>query len=190
MLPLQGRISQEGLTGEEDSPDSVSEGETHEAAKATCGRPMGTSQLHVGCSFHLSGDSQPTLTSLSSPEHMTGDEDSSEDEEYPTSSALTARGSTPVGSQPSTTEAVEDDRQSSAPELDSDISSIAQPLPPDQTLDSLDIEHEQEHESGEESESDSDSGSKRPIPRAPRRSARSSKGIPPACYGQVQYSAQ
>ena len=143
-----------------------------------------------GAPVHLSGDSQPTLASLSSPDHMTGDKDSSEDEEYPTSSALTARGSTPIDSPPSTTEAVEDDRQSAAPELVSDISSIAQPLPPDQTLNSVDIEHEQEHESDEESESDSDSVSKRPVPTAPRRSARSTKDIPPVCYGQVQITAQ
>ena len=84
---------------------------------------------------------------------------------------------------------MEDDRQSAAPELVSDISSIAQPLPPDQTLNHVDIEHEQEHESDksdEESESDSDSNSKRPVPTAPRRSARSTKGIPPVHYGQVQ----
>ena len=81
---------------------------------------------------------------------------------------------------------MEDDRQSAAPELVSDVSSIAQPLPPDQTLNSVHIEHEQEHESDEERESDSDSDSKRPVPTAPRRSARSTKGIPPVCYGQVQ----
>ena len=53
-----------------------------------------------GAPVHLSGDSQHALTSLPSPEHMTGDEDSSEDEENITPS-------TPVGSPPSTTEAVE-----------------------------------------------------------------------------------
>ena len=81
---------------------------------------------------------------------------------------------------------MEDDRQSAAPELVSDISSIAQPLPPDQTLDYVNIEHEQEHESDEESESHSDSDSKRAVPTSPRRGARSTKGIPPVCYGQVQ----
>ena len=192
LLPLQGRIRQEGGTGEERSPDSESESETHEADRATCGRPRGTSQLHVnstkkrGAPVHLSQDSQPTLTSLSSPEHMTGDEDSSEDEEYTTPSALTARGSTPVDSPPSTAVAVEDDRQSAAPELVSDMPIMAQPLPPDQTLNRVNIEHEQEHESDEDSESDSDSNPKRHVPTAPRRSARSTKGIPPVCYGQVQ----
>ena len=81
---------------------------------------------------------------------------------------------------------MEDDRQSAAPEPESDIPSIAQPLPPDQTLNWVDIKHEQEHESDEESESNSDSDPKRPVPTAQRRSARSTKGIPPVHYGQFQ----
>ena len=174
LLPLHGSIRQEGVTVEKNSPDSESEGEASEAPKATCGRPRRTSYLNStkkrGASVHLSGDSQPTLTSLHSPQHMTGDEDSSEDEEYITPS-------TPVDSPPSTTEAVEDDRQSAAPELVSDISSIAQPLPPDQTLTGVDSEHEQE----QESESESDSYTKSPVPTTPRKSARSTKGIPPMC---------
>ena len=105
---------------------------------------------------------------------MAGDEDSSEDEEYVTSSI-------PDGNPPSTTEAVEDDRQSVVPEPVSDISNIAQPLP-DQTILNVDSEHEPEQES--ESESDSDKYS--PVPTAPRRSARSTKGIPPVHYAQVQ----
>ena len=79
-----------------------------------------TSTGKRGTPVHLSGDSQPTLITLPSPGHMTGEGDSSEDEEY-------VVPSTPVGNPPSTTEAVEDDRQSVAPELVSDISNIAQP---------------------------------------------------------------
>ena len=119
-----------------------------------------TSTKKRGAPVHLSGDGQPTLTSLSSPEHMTGDEDSSEDEEYSTSSALTAREPTPLGSPPSDAEAVEDDRQSAVPELD--LPSIAQPFPPDQTLDSVVSEHEQEQESASESDLDI----KSPVPTA------------------------
>ena len=178
LLSLQGRIRQEGVTGEESSPDSESEGEASETPKATQGRPRRTSHVTStrkrGAPVHLSGDSQPTLTSLPSPDHMTGDEDSSEDEEYVPSS-------NPVGNPPSTTEAVEDDRQSVTPELVSDISNIAQPLP-DHTILDVDSEHEPEHES--ESESDSDTNS--PVSTAPRRSARSTKGILPVHYGQVQ----
>ena len=166
------------MTGEEGSPDSESEGEASETPKATQGRPRRTSHVTStrkrGAPVHLSGNSQPTLTSLPSPEHMTGHEDSSEDEEYVTSS-------TPVGNPPSTTEAVEDDRQSVAPEPVSDISNIAQALP-DQTILEVDSEHEEEQESKSESDSDTNS----PVPTAPRRSARSTKGIPPVHYRQVQ----
>ena len=76
---------------------------------------------------------------------------------------------------------MEDDRQSVTSEPVSDISNIAQPLP-DQTVLDVDSEHKPEQES--ESESDSDTNS--PVPTAPRRSARSTKGIPPVHYGQVQ----
>ena len=62
---------------------------------------------------------------------------------------------------------MEDDRQSATSELVSDPSSIAQLLPPDQTLTDVDSEHEQE----QESESESDSNTERPVPTAPMRSA-------------------
>ena len=91
-------------------------------------------------------------------------------------------GPTPVDNLPTTAEPV--DGQSVTPELVSDISSIVQTLLPDQTLDSVDIEHEQEPESDDNSEIDSDSDSIRPVPTVPRRSARSTKGKHPVCYGQ------
>ena len=176
LLPLQGRIREEGVTREESSPDSESEGEAAEAPRATCGRPRKashvTSTRRRGAPIHLSGDRHPTLTSLPSLEHMSGDEDSSEDEEHTTPAI-------PVGSPPSTTEAVEDDRQSATPELVTDMSSDVQPLP-DQTINDVDSIQEQEPES--ESESDTDS----PVPTASRRSARNTKGITPVHYGQVQ----
>ena len=46
LLPLQGRIRQEGVTGEESSPDSKSEDEASESAKATHGRPRRTSHVN------------------------------------------------------------------------------------------------------------------------------------------------
>ena len=108
---------------------------------------------------------------------MTGDEDSSEDEEFITPS-------TPVGHPPSTTKVVEDDRQSATPELVSDICSNAAPLP-DQTINDVNSEHEQE----QESESESDSDTRSPVPTVPWRNATSTKGIPPVCYGQVQINS-
>ena len=132
LLPLQGRIRQEGVTGEESSRHSESEGEASETP--THGRPRRASHVNStgkrGAPIHLSGDSHPTLASLPSLEHMRGNEDSSEDEEYITPS-------TPVGSPPSTTEAVEDDRQSSTPEPVTNITNDVQPLP-DQTINDVD----------------------------------------------------
>ena len=113
-----------------------------------------------------------SLASLPSPEHMTGNGDSSEDEECITLS-------NPVDSPSSTLEEVEADKQSVTIKPDIDLSSDVQPLP-DQSTNDVESEHEPEQES--ESESDSDS----PVPIAARRSARSTKGIPPVCYGQVQ----
>ena len=166
LLPLQGRIRQEGVTREESSPDSESEGEAPEAPRVTHGRPRKashvTSTRNRGAPIHLSRDSHPTLTSLPSPGHMSGDEDSSKDEEHTVPSI-------PVGSQLQ--------RQSVTPELVTDMFSDVQPLP-DQTIN--EVESIQEQESKSESDTDS------PVPTAPRRSARSTKGIPPVCYGQAQ----
>ena len=71
---------------------------------------------------------------------------------------------------------MEADKQSTTNEPVTDLSSDVQTLP-DQSINDMGSEHEPEQES--ESESDSDS----PVPTAPRRSARSTKGIPPVCYG-------
>ena len=74
---------------------------------------------------------------------------------------------------------MEVDKQSTTNENDTDLSSDIQVLP-DQSINDMESEHEPEQES--ESESDSDSS----VPTVPRRSARSTKGIPPVCYEQVQ----
>ena len=103
---------------------------------------------------------------------MTEDEDSSEEEGC-------IIPSNPVDSSPSTTETVEVDRQSAMPEFVTDMFSDIQSLP-DQTINEVD--NIPEHKQGSDSESDTDSS----VPTAPRRSARSTKGIPPVCYGQVQ----
>ena len=76
--------------------------------------------------------------------------------------------------------AAEDDKQSATPEPVTGLSSDVQPLPDNQTINGIDSKHEPEQES--ESESDTDS----PVPTVPRRSARSTKGIPPVHYRQVQ----
>ena len=156
LLPLQGRLRQEGATGEESNPDSDSEGEASETPKATCGRPRRTNPIKKR--------DVPSLTRLPSPEHRTGDGDSSEDEEC-------IILSTPVDTPASTIEEVQSTITEPVTDLSSDIQTI-----PDQST----TEHEPEQVS--ESESDSDSS----VPIVPRRSARSTKGIPPVHYGQVQ----
>ena len=167
LLPLQGRMRQEGVTGEESNPDSESEGEAPETPKATCGRPRRVSHVNF-----IKKRDVLSLTSLPSPEHRTGDGDSSEDEELITLS-------TPVDIPTSTLEEVEADKQSTTNEPDTDLSSDVQTLP-NQSINDMESEHEPEQ--GSEAESDSDSS----VPTIPRRSARSTKGIPPICYGQVQ----
>ena len=57
-------------------------------------------------------------------------------------------------------------------------------LPPDQATNSVSIEQDSEPDSDSES-SDNEQDPKSPVPPAPRRSARSTKGIPPVCYGKV-----
>ena len=70
--------------------------------------------------------------------------------------------------------------QSTLSEPDTALSSDAQTIPDQSTT-----EHDPDEQNAEqESESESDSDSTGPI--IPRRSARSTKGIPPVCYGQVQ----
>ena len=97
LLPLQGRLRQEGVPGEESNPDSDSEGEASETPKATCGRPRRVNPIKKR--------DVSSWTRLPSPEHRSGDGDSSEDEECITLS-------TPADIPASTLEEVEADRQS------------------------------------------------------------------------------
>ena len=100
---------------------------------------------------------------------MTGDGDSSEDEEC-------VILSTPVDNPAFTVEEVQSTISETVTDLSCDIQTI-----PDQST----TEHEPSEQNAEQvSESESDSDSSGPI--IPRRSARSTKGIPPVHYGQVQ----
>ena len=69
LLPLQGRLRQEGAAKD----DSDSEGEASDTPKATRGRPRRATPIKKR--------DVPSLARLPSPEHMTGEGDSSEDEE-------------------------------------------------------------------------------------------------------------
>ena len=157
LLPLQGRLRKEGATKD----DSDSEGEASDTPQATCGRPRRATPNKKKDIL--------SLARLPSPEHMTGDEDSSGDEEC-------VILSTPVDNPTSTIEEVQSAMSEPVTILSSDIPSI---------LDQATTEQEPSVPNAEqESESESDSDSSGPI--IPRRSARSTKGIPPVHYGQVQ----
>ena len=126
------------------------------------------------------------LTSPSSPEHMAGDEDSIEDEEYTDSltSPTTASGSITVEIPPSTADVVEvNSNLQDSPtksQLAPQMPCLGGSTPPDQTTNSVSI---QQHSDSEPSDDDQSTIS--PVPPAPRRSARSTKGIPPVCFGKV-----
>ena len=161
LLPLQGRLRQEGATGEGSNPDSDSEGETPEPPQVPCGRPRRA--RHVNPTKKRDAPSIPRL-----PTPEPGDGDSREDEEYVT---LSTPADTPASIQEEVVQSTIDE-----PDTDpSDLSSDVQTLP-----DHAPSEHESEPDNGSESDSDSSA------PIIPRRSARSTKGIPPVCYGQVQ----
>ena len=111
LLPLQGRIIQEDGVGEEDSSDSESEDETPEVARAPSRRSRRTAKPHVdptqlvNTPAVLSEETHSKLSSPSSPGTMSGDEDSTECEEYAT--PLTSDTTTAIP--PSTSGAVEED---------------------------------------------------------------------------------
>ena len=124
------------------------------------------------------------LSSPSSPGTLSGDEDSSEGEEYATS--LTSDTTTAIP--PSTAGAVEEDdshdSQSTISPLIPEVPCLDLSIPPDQATDRVSIEQDSESDSDSES-SDTEQDTKSPVPPAPRRSARSTKGIPPVHYGKV-----
>ena len=154
---MQGRLRPEGATKD----DSDSEDEASAIPQATCGRPRRSTPKKKR--------DVPSLARLPSPEHMAREGDSSEDEEC-------VILSTPVDNPASTIEEV----QSTISEPVTTLSSDTQTIPDQSTTD-----HEPSEQNAEQvSESESDSDSSGPI--IPRRSARSTKGIPPVHYGQVQ----
>ena len=189
LLPLQGRIRQEGRVGEEGISDSKGEDEMPEVARTSCGRSRGTTKPHVDPTQQvdtpavLSKDIHSELSSPSSPECMSGDEDSSEGEEY----AAPLTSDTTATIPPSTAGAVEDDSHdshSTISQLILEVPCLERSIPPDQATNSVSIEQDSEPDSDSEL-SDNEQDTKSPVPPAPRRSARSTKGIPPVCYGKV-----
>ena len=190
LLPLQGRIRQEGGVGEEGSSDSKGEDEMPEVTRAPSRRSRRATKPHtdpsqlVDIQTVMSEDTHSVLSSPSSPENLSGDENSSEGEEYATPLTSNTTAAIP----PSITGAVEEDdshdSQSTISQLIPEVPCLEGFIPPDQATDRVSIEQDSEPDS-DSVPSDNEQDTKSPAPPAPRRSARSTKGIPPVCYGKV-----
>ena len=124
------------------------------------------------------------LASPSSPEHMSGDEDSSEDEVYTDSftSHTTASGSTTADPLTSNASALEDNSPVQPLNVSPTESQFTPDMPylegstqSDQTTNSVFIQQP----SSLDSSSSQNSITTSPLPPAPRGSARSTKGVPP-----------
>ena len=133
LLPLQGKIRQEGRVGEEGSSDSECEDETPEVARTPSRRSRGTTKPHVDPTQQvdtpavLSKDTHSELFSPFSPDNMSGDEDSSEGEECTT--PLTSNTTAAIS--PSTAKAVEDDSHSTISQLFPEVPCLERSIPPD-----------------------------------------------------------
>ena len=132
----------------------------------------------------LSKDTHFELSSPSSPGHKSGDEDSSEGEEYATPPTSDTPAAIPLCTAGAVEEDDSHDSQSTMSQLISEVPCLEKSIPPDQATDSVSIEQDSKPDNDSEP-SDNEKDTKSPVPPAPRRSARSTKGIPPVCYGKV-----
>ena len=194
LLPLQGRIRQEGrmrgegISGSEDEEEGGDE--MPKVARAPCRRPRGTTRLKTSpsqqreasvkdASAELSGQkTHSLLASPSSTEYMSGDEDSSEDEVYTNSftSNTTDTDSTTADLLTSCASAVEDNSHVQPLNISPTESQFTPDMPylesstqPDQTTDSVFTQQPSNSHSSILSS---------PVPLAPRRSTRRTKGAP------------
>ena len=189
LLPLQGRIRQEDGVGEEGSSDSEGEDGVPEMARVPSRRSRRTTKPHVDPTqlvdtpVVLSEEAHSELSSPSSPVNLSGDEDSSKGEEY----ATPLPSDTTTAIPPSNAVAVEEDdshdSHSTISQLIPEVACLERSIPPDQATDRVSIEQDNEPDSDSEP-SDTEQDTESPAP-APRRSARSTKGIPPVHYGKV-----
>ena len=115
---------------------------------------------------------------------MSGEGDSSKGEEYVT--PLTSDTTTAIP--PSISGAVEEDdshdRQSTISPLIPEVPCLERSIPPDQATDRVSIKQDGEPD-GDSEPNDNEQETKSPAPPAPRRSTRSTKGIPPVYHGKV-----
>ena len=190
LLPLQGRIRQEDGVGEEGSSDSKGENETPEVARVPSRRSRRTTKPHVNPTqlvdtpAILSEETHSELSSPSSPGTLSGDEDSSKGEEYAT--PLTSDTTTAIPASNAGAMEEEDSHysQSTTSPLIPGVPCPDGSIPSDQATDRVSNEQDSEPDSDFEP-NDTEQGTKSPVPPAPRRSVRSTKGIPPVCYGKI-----
>ena len=144
-------------------------------------------------SADMSGQKTHSLLAVqSSPEHMSGDEDSSEEEVYTDSlkSHTTASDSTTADILTSTADAVEDNSNVQPLSLSQTESQLIPDIPyhegstqPNLTTDSVFIQQCSDSDSSDNSQSTITLSP--PMPPAPRRSTRSTKDAPPVHFGKV-----
>ena len=191
LLPLQGRIRQEdGMRGEgiSDSEDKEEGGdEMAKVARTPQGRPRETAKPKASPSQQREASSKDApadlsgqkphslLASPSSPEHMSWNEDSSEDELYTDffTSHTTASGSTTADPLTSNASALEDNSSVQPSNVSPTESQFTPEMPylestqSDQTTDNVFIQQPSSLDSGNSQNSITPS----PVPPAPRRSA-------------------
>ena len=205
LLSLQGRIRQEdgtrreGISGSEDEEEGRDE--MPMVARTPCGRPRETTKPTASpsqqreasskdASADLSGQKPHSLlASPSSPEHMSWDEECSEDEMYTDSftSHTTASGSITADTLTSNASALEDNILVQPSNVGPTERQFTPEMPylestqSDQTTDSVFIQQPSSLDSDNSQHSIPTSH----VPPAPRRSARGTKGAPPVQFGKV-----
>ena len=214
LLPLQGRVRwQGGVKGEGiSSSEDEKEGrdEMPKVARAPQERPRRTTKLKANTtqqkeasvvkdasadlesgtsnSRMLSKQKNFLIATPSSPKHISGDEDSGEEEVYTDSltSHSTASGSTTADFPTSTASAVEDISNIPPSLTESQFSTVIPYLEestqPDETTDSV-FTHQPNQQPSDSVTPDTLTTSP-PEPPAPRRSARHTKGTPPCILGR------
>ena len=201
LLPLQGRIRQEGgmrgegISGSEDEEEGGDK--MPKVARAPRGRPRGTTRPKTSpsqqreasgkdASADLSGQkTHSLLASPSSPQHMSGDEDISKDEVYMDSftSHTTASDSTTADLLTSSASAVEDNShvqplniRPTESQFTPDIPYLEGSTQPDQTTDRVFTQQPSNSQSSIPSSL---------VPPLQRRSTRSTKGASPVHFRKV-----
>ena len=197
-MPLQGRIRQEGETVEEGGTDSEEEEEERAVRSKVARAPRGSPTKPQG-SLPPAELSASSLTDHSPPESSSGEEDSNEEEEITYNTGFLTSHTTASSS--TSADMLSAEASNSTPHMSDSItesqfsSVICYIEDSGQTSDSVFIEtstdpHVNQHISQTPSQTNTSNASSSvdttPVQTpAPRRSARSTKGAPPVCYGKV-----